>query len=35
MKNNGGKYKPYPTYKPSGMELFGKIPEGWEIRNVK
>lgn len=29
MKTNGGKYKPYPTYKPSGVEWIGKIPEHW------
>lgn len=35
MKNNGGKYKPYPAYKPSGVEWIGEIPEGWAVRKVK
>jgi len=27
--------KTYPTYKPSGIEWIGEIPEHWEIRRVK
>jgi len=29
------KYKPYPKYKPSGVEWIGEIPEGWEVRKIK
>ncbi|WP_082005648.1 restriction endonuclease subunit S [Halocynthiibacter namhaensis] len=29
------KYKPYPAYKPSGVEWLGDIPEGWETRKAK
>jgi len=29
------KYKPYPKYKPSGVEWIGEIPEGWEIVRFK
>jgi type I restriction enzyme S subunit len=29
------KYKPYPKYKPSGVEWIGEIPEEWEKRRVK
>ena len=25
------KHKPYPKYKPSGIDWIGNIPEGWEI----
>ncbi|WP_394177409.1 restriction endonuclease subunit S [Yoonia maritima] len=25
------KYRPYPAYKPSGLEWLGDIPEGWEM----
>lgn len=25
------KYRPYPAYKPSGLEWLGDIPEGWKI----
>lgn len=35
MKNNCGKYKPYPAYKPSGVEWLGEIPEHWEVRKLK
>jgi len=27
--------KPYPTYKDSGVEWFGQVPEHWEVRRVK
>ena len=29
------KYKPYPSYKESGVEWLGEIPEGWEARRLK
>lgn len=28
-------YKPYPTYKDSGVEWLGEIPEGWELKRLK
>lgn len=28
-------WKPYPAYKPSGIEWLGKIPEHWETRRLK
>jgi len=30
-----GRYKPYPAYKPSGVEWLGDIPEGWEAQKLK
>lgn len=27
--------KPYPKYKPSGVEWLGDIPEGWEVRRLR
>ncbi|MBF0590912.1 MAG: restriction endonuclease subunit S [Nitrospirae bacterium] len=27
--------KPYPTYKESGIEWLGEIPEGWRIKKLK
>ena len=27
--------RPYPAYKPSGVEWLGKAPEHWEVRRVK
>jgi type I restriction enzyme S subunit len=27
--------KPYPKYKESGVEWLGKVPEGWEIQQLK
>ena len=27
--------KPYPAYKPSGVEWLGDVPEHWEVRRVK
>ena len=32
---NGAKYKPYPAYKPSGVEWIGEIPAHWEVRRLK
>ena len=29
------KYKPYPAYKPSGVEWLGEIPVHWEVRRLK
>jgi len=29
------KYKPYPSYKESGVEWLGEIPEGWEVKALK
>jgi type I restriction enzyme, S subunit len=26
------KYRPYPTYKDSGVEWLGEIPEGWDVK---
>lgn len=31
----GGKYKPYPKYKASGVEWLGDMPEGWDIGRLK
>jgi type I restriction enzyme S subunit len=28
-------YKPYPKYKPSGVEWIGEIPEGWDVTKVE
>ena len=28
-------YKPYPLYKPSGVEWLGEIPTHWEVRRLK
>ena len=27
--------KPYPTYKPSGVEWLGELPSGWDVAKVK
>lgn len=29
------KYRPYPAYKPSGVEWLGEIPAHWEMRRLK
>jgi type I restriction enzyme, S subunit len=29
------KYRPYPAYKPSGVEWLGDIPEGWKTTRLK
>ena len=29
------KFKPYPKYKPSGVEWVGDIPEHWEVKRLK
>ena len=28
-------FKPYPDYKPSGVEWLGDVPEHWEVRRLK
>ena len=28
-------YKPYPSYKPSGIEWLGEIPAHWDVRRLK
>lgn len=28
-------YKPYPTYRPSGVEWIGDVPSDWEIARIK
>ena len=35
MIKNSAKYKPYPAYKPSGVEWLGNIPAHWEIKRLK
>ena len=29
------KHKPYPTYRPTGVEWLGEIPAHWEMRRLK
>ena len=29
------KYKPYPSYKPSGVKWLGEIPAHWEVKRLK
>jgi len=29
------RYKPYPTYKDSGVEWLGEVPEHWDVRRLK
>ena len=29
------RWKPYPAYKPSGVEWLGDVPEGWEVKRVR
>ena len=28
------KHKPYPKYKPSGIDWIGEIPEGWKVKKL-
>ena len=28
------RYKPYPAYKDSGVEWFGKVPKHWEVLQI-
>lgn len=30
-----GRYKPYPTYRASGVEWLGEIPAHWEVKKLK
>ncbi len=29
------KWRPYPAYKPSGVEWLGDVPEHWEVKRLK
>ena len=29
------RYKPYPAYKPSGIQWMGEVPAHWEVRRLK
>jgi type I restriction enzyme S subunit len=29
------KFKTYPSYKDSGIEWLGEVPEGWELKRIK
>ena len=35
MSGAGKRWKPYPTYKDSGAEWLGEVPEGWEVKRLK
>ena len=35
MSTRSLKYKAYPSYRPSGVEWLGEIPEHWEVRRLK
>ena len=35
MIKNPAKYKPYPAYRPSGVEWLGEIPAHWEVKRLK
>ena len=35
MTTSTTKYKPYPAYRPSGVEWLGKIPAHWDARRLK
>ena len=30
-----GQFKPYPAYRPSGVEWLGDVPEHWDVRRLK
>lgn len=32
---NGARYKPYPTYRDSGIDWLGQIPDHWETHRLK
>lgn len=32
---NMGKYKPYPSYKDSGIEWLGDVPDHWDLKAIK
>ena len=31
----GGRYRPYPAYKDSGVEWLGEIPSHWDVKRLK
>ena len=31
----GGRWKRYPAYRDSGVEWWGEVPEGWEVKRLK
>jgi type I restriction enzyme S subunit len=33
--SNVRRFKPYPAYKPSGMDWLGDVPEHWDVRRLK
>jgi type I restriction enzyme S subunit len=33
--SNVRRFKPYPAYKPTGMEWLGDVPEHWDVRRLK
>ena len=35
MTSLTAKYKPYPDYKPTGVEWLGDVPAHWEVRRLK
>ena len=35
MVKNPAKYKPYPAYRPSGVEWLGEVPANWEVKRLK
>ena len=35
MQTLTAKYKPYPVYRPSGVEWLGEIPKHWEVKRLK
>ncbi len=34
-KTHPSSFRPYPSYKPSGVEWLGEIPEEWDVRRLK
>lgn len=34
-KTHPSSFRPYPSYKPSGVEWLGEIPEEWEVRRLR
>ncbi len=34
-QTKGRAWKPYPAYKPSGVEWLGDVPEGWAVKRLK
>ena len=35
MVRTPAKYKPYPAYRPSGVEWMGDVPAHWEVKRLK